>query len=392
MADDATKISLAELKDESKYVCKKGVPWFRAHKKQIWNDKLAKYEELEVLEADLSEIADNMKALEREGRAFRITNGHIEIGPGAKEKDQPELLGLACNARVGKFGPKQIPCVMVDEYIKVGKVGHIEDRIYRSAEFYRQRKNITGAAALLRDPQLNLGVILYGSEDKALMYGEPVGNDADDKPVVPEMSNNEDDLSPEEVKLFERLMAYMQKTQQAQMQQQNAAMGPMNAMPGQQQPPQPSAYQESQMSEAVAKPNPNESPEFFAMKTELESNRKRLADIEPERTKEKSTNLLDRLEHVEHYKLDRADELEAMCATDDAGRAKIAARIRKNHQKVPGSEDEVTVAYSDDNLPLPGREPSVHDEPENYQETLDYMRENGEYDFEKAQRIVNAKK
>lgn len=381
---DVVKTSLADLRDPDKYICKKGVPWFRPHKRKLLNEKTGEWEEFEVTEADLPEIAENMQALESEGRAFRITNGHID--KLAKEKDQPELLGMALNPRLGKFGPKGIPAVLVDEYIRYDKAATVGERPYRSAEFYRQKKLITGAAALVRDPQLNLGVVLYSEDDPVIIYGE----------AVPEMSSNDNDLSPEEVELFERFMKYMQRQQQsAQQPTQNAAgaMGPMNAAQ-----PQPVGYQESDDMPQVIKPEDavNYSERIESAEKRAEAAEKRLAEIENDRKREKSERLLDRLGEVEHFEFDRKEELELMMNTDDAGREKIAARIRKFHGKVPGHEDEVPVDYSNDNRQLPERKKEtpnpLSEEPVNYQEVMDFVRSNPGVTYEEAEAKVKAKK
>lgn len=376
---DVVKASLADIRDPDKYVCKKGVPWFRPHIREVWNGKSSKFEQVEVLESDLSTIAEQMQMLASEGRAFRITNGHID--KTAKEEDQPDLLGLALNPRVGTFGPKNIPCVLLDEYILADKVSTIGKRPYRSAEYYRQKKIITGAAALIRDPQLNLGTVLYSDDDATVIYAEPVD-------VLPEASSNENDPSPEEVEMFERCWAYIQKKMadsQPQQPQQNAmgAMGPANAMP------QPAAYQEQDMATEVLKPE--EAVHYAELTKRAESAEKRLAEIEKERVREKTEALLDKLDKVEHFKFDRDAELELMQATDDAGREKIAARIRKYHEKQPGHDDEVPVSYEADR-PLPERKDDsknpFHEKPDFYEETLEYCRATGEVDFEKAHRAV----
>lgn len=385
---DVVKTALAGLKDPERYICKQGVPWFRPHIREVFNEKSGKFEKVEVNELDLSEIAEHMQALEAEGRAFRITNGHID--KQAKEQDQPELLGLALNPRLGKFGPKQIPCVLLDEYILADKADKIRERPYRSAEYYRQKKLITGCAALVRDPQLNLGTILYSADDATVFYGEPVSA------AVPELSANDNDLSPEEVELFERFMKYMQTKQASQQPVNNAAMGPMNATM-----PQPAAYQEFDMAEVVTKPE--DAVHYAELRREADESRKRadslekeLAGIRAERQREKAEKILDVLEKIEHFKFDRAEELELMQATDDAGREKIAGRIRKYHEKLPGFEAEVPVDYSADNRKLPDRkDPNAnpaHDAPDHYQETLDYVKAHPGVGYDEAEAAVKARR
>lgn len=382
---DVVKTALAGLRDPDRYICKKGVPWFRPHSIEVFNEQTGKAETIEVNEADLSEIAEHMQALESEGRAFRITNGHIE--KLAKEKDQPELLGFARNARVGKFGPKEIPCVLVDEYILTDKAETIRERPYRSAEFYRQKKLITGCAALVRDPKLNLGVVMYSGKDALVLYADPVE-------VVPEMSSNDNNLSPEEVELFERFMKYMRSKQTQPQNNAMGSMGPMNAGM-----PQPVGYQESTKMSEVKKPE-DQMIQYQELTRLLESEKQaraasesRLASLEKELKKGRAEKILDRLDLVEHYKLDRAEELEFFMEVDESKWEKRVNSIRKNHEKKPGREDEVPVSYSDP-MALPKRSDSeVHplaDAPDHYQETMDYVRANRGVSYEEAEKIVLA--
>src|SRR6202041_3106088 len=114
-------------------------------------------------EDDLDEIAQNMREIQDEDGVFgRITDGHII--PNTKDKAvpesaQPELLGMFANPRTGTFGPQDVPCVLVDTftYKRDKPIG----RLYRSAEYYPKAKTIRGMALLLREPELDMGVVPY---------------------------------------------------------------------------------------------------------------------------------------------------------------------------------------------------------------------------------------
>lgn len=396
---DAVTASLSDLNDPAKYICKTGVPIFRAHKRSIWNDKKQEWEDVEVLESDLPTIAEHMQAVESEGRLFRLTNGHVKKKPDGTMDDQrkqPELFGLARNARVGKFGPEQIDCVMWDEYYIANKLPDIRDKIYRSAEYYRGQKMITGAAALVTDPQLNLGqVLLYDSDDGvAICYGEPMQAQPQTPGPIPPSMDKPDDLTPEEINLFEKMLRYMQNKS---MMQQAAAMGPQNAGP-----PQAGGNQEPMMSQTDKKPDAVKPPEVSIdyakeldfVKAELKAAQDKIGRVESERDNEQVERLIYQLEVVEHYEFDVKAERDNLLKAVPADRPRIVERIRKYHSVKPGFEKEIPVDYSAGDQPLPDRpgESKFTKEPPGHEEALQYCRDTGETDYLKALKIVNAKK
>lgn len=397
---DAVTASLSDLNDPAKYICKQGVPIFRAHTRSIWNSKKNEWEEVEVLSSDLPEIATHMQAMEKEGRCFRLTNGHVKKkadGTIDDQKKQPELFGLARNARFGKFGPEQIDCVMWDEYYIANKVPDIRDKIYRSAEYYRGQKLITGAAALVTDPQLNLGqVLLYDSDDGvAICYGEPMmaaPNQPQTPGPIPPSMDKPDDLTPEEINLFEKMLRYMQNKS---MMQQAAAMGPQNAGP-----PQAGGNQEPMMSQTDKKPDavkPPETPIDYAkelefVKAELVAAQGKISRVESERDNEQIERLIYQLETVEHYEFDAEKERAELLKTDAEGRKRIVERIRKYHPVKTGYEKEIPVDYSSGNQTLPDSGgDKFTKKPAGYDEALQYCKDTGETDFLAALRAVNKK-
>lgn len=175
---DATLQSLENLKDPSRFTKIPGVPIFRAHSRKRINPITKQEEEIVVTNEDLNLIVHNMRVAEDVfGVAGRYTDGHIiphghdPNDPGAlvPESKQPKVLALYTNPRVEPFGPKKIPAVMVDLNVYNEDLETVKKhRPQRSAEYYHNRKVIKGVAALVRDPELDMGVIAYGSGD--LLY------------------------------------------------------------------------------------------------------------------------------------------------------------------------------------------------------------------------------
>jgi len=309
---DAATISLELLGDPSQYQLLGSVPWFRAHRRKK-NDGT----ETVVNNDDLREIAQHMQALEREGRLFRLTHGHIN--PVGDEDEQPELLGFARNARLDVFGPRRIPCVMVDEYARNDKLPILRERPYRSAEYYGKSKVITGAAALIRDPQLNLGAVLYNRDHEPWHYAEALM-------PTPETMNN-DDYSPEEVQQYERMCAYLARKWPKAFAPDATARRDDEGT-GENQPEQ---FQNG------------ESLEMYALRTEAESAkrkaeqaRKELEAIRQEREAEKCQIIVDDL--ARHYRLDPAREVRTLLPLNAAEREEHIAYIRANYSELPGGD------------------------------------------------------
>ena len=214
---DPTLEELARLTDPAHYAPPKvGVPIWVPHRRPVKSpDGTAG--EVVVREADLQAYADFINGLESEkGVPGRVTDGHVKPG-----EPMPRHLGYYRNARVGRFGPRGTPAVLVDLYIRREAVPVAQDRPYRSVEVYPAAKQIRGLALLLRDPALDMGVVTYDarSRDRAYLYamGESMGpTDANlggqDKGGAGETKPDAPDHSPEEKALFEKMRTYLCST------------------------------------------------------------------------------------------------------------------------------------------------------------------------------------
>lgn len=176
---------LDRLRDESRWVIRRGKPIFTPHKRTGPDGA-----EIVVTEADLAEIARNANRLfKKSGVAGRLTPGHLQ--PKAAETDQPPIWGYTLNYRVSRFGPERKPCVVYDEYVYPQHAKESALYPYRSAEYYPAAKEIRGVALLKRDPFLDMGMTAYagalnygrGHDQPFYYYAEPMPMDEREKPV-----------------------------------------------------------------------------------------------------------------------------------------------------------------------------------------------------------------
>ncbi len=164
MVTDPTIDSLELLKDASRWVVKKNVPIFIPHVRRG-----AKGEELyRITENDLRDIAAVCNS-----RASQGVLGKLQIGHTIKDKPetaQPPLAGLFQNYRPGKFGPDSKPCLLVDFYYDKNGFSEAKKYPFRSAEFYPNTKEITAVALLQRDPELDMGMLLFERKGPCYFY------------------------------------------------------------------------------------------------------------------------------------------------------------------------------------------------------------------------------
>lgn len=145
-------------RDPSAWVRVVNVPVCRPHKlPQGQGGKV-----ITVTEADLPRIAAEVNAMYRdEGVPIIARVGHINQEPNFPEKDQPRLVGFGKDAKVGRFGPGQIPAVLVDLYVRREERDVLTHYPFRSMEFNPATGRISGLALLTRNPALDLGAIHY---------------------------------------------------------------------------------------------------------------------------------------------------------------------------------------------------------------------------------------
>lgn len=193
--EDATADFAATLNDPNRWLIKRGVPIFKSHQRTDPNTG----KPIVVDEQKLQRIAANMAQAEQfNGVPIRITLGHTE--PGKPETQQPPVCGYYRNPRVQPFGPNAEPAIVCDEWLDPQYKSVRKNYPYRSAEYYDDTEQITGAALLTRDPYLDLGIVAYadGKSHSAPPVRQPTLYHyvTRDEPVYPPTAGHNPNVSP----------------------------------------------------------------------------------------------------------------------------------------------------------------------------------------------------
>ena len=308
MPTDPTIITLQQLQDPARYARFEAVPIFRPHVRTRPRED-GTLERIEVAAADLPEIVDNMRGKEQADRALlRITDGHIRLGD-ASESSQPRLLGFANNPRVGTFASE--PAILVDQYIRRECLQIARERPFRSAEYYPKTKRITGVALLLRDPQLDLGVVTYHTADNFYFYAmESLMPD-----ITPPTADDSDDYTPDEIMQFERCIRYMSKKGVIQYQ----------AGPG-----APSGTNTSLPDDRLAPMQSSTDPVIYQLQ-------QKIARMEQERDEDECRQIVQQLQ-AEHYALDPVIETRRLLGMAHSDRVAHIQYIRADYSQGPGAD------------------------------------------------------
>lgn len=154
--------------DPSKWVIVENVPVCRPHIRKGKLPDGTEYQ-IEVTEADLPDICAELNRRETEGGLLPIlTIGHRnQLAAGKDEINQPAIVGYGRQYHVGKFGPKQISAVLVNEYHLSERHELAREFPFRSMDFRPGTKTVTGVALLKKDPWLELGMVTYDDSDGA---------------------------------------------------------------------------------------------------------------------------------------------------------------------------------------------------------------------------------
>lgn len=161
---DPTIDSLELLKDASRWVVKKNVPIFIPHVRKGTNGQ----ELYRITENDLRDIAAVCNSRAAEG-----VLGKLQIGHTLKDKpetEQPPLAGLFQNYQPSRFGPEGKPCLSADFYYLKSQFETSKKYPFRSAEYYPNTKEITAVALLQRDPELDMGMLLFERKGPCYFY------------------------------------------------------------------------------------------------------------------------------------------------------------------------------------------------------------------------------
>lgn len=348
---DATLQFLNSLDDPTQWVVRKDVPVFGPHKRPAQKDGSGKVirPESVVDEARLERIAANVQRLEKErGVLPRITLGHIRLGKDVPEKDQPPVVGFARNTRVGTFGPRQTPCLLVDEYLRKEHASEAGTYPYRSAEFYPTTDEITGVAKLRRDPQLDLGVTFYDRDDSEAyhyamgamgmggMGDDPMGGD----PTQPPQANPGSTSNPEEL-MYEQFCQMMDRYM-SEKGLAGAGAGAGQTPPG---TPPPAAGARPQGGMVPMSRDSEEALQYrrqlVAVEQELEQLKKDRDGLQLQYARAEADRILVKLEADNYVFRDRERELERFARLDPEARAERELEIRQNWQPAPVGGDRL---------------------------------------------------
>lgn len=162
-ATDATRATLSDIDDQSLWVVTPGVPVFTAHKRRAADGSVVSWSKEE-----LPGLAERVNRKEHESGVLPVLCvGHRK--PNLPETEQPPIVGVARNWRVGQWGPKGEPGLLCDFYVRKDKAAAAEGYPFRSVEIYPSGE-ITAVAFLRRDPQLDLGMMPFAKGEGWLSY------------------------------------------------------------------------------------------------------------------------------------------------------------------------------------------------------------------------------
>lgn len=178
---------------------------------------------------DLEKIQKKISAAyQRTGNAIKVFIGHSDLTK--PQKDNPDIVGYGAGAKMGTFGPENIPAILAERlcYVK-GQYEEAKKYPERSPEFKPLTANITGLALLKTDPKLPMGMMTYGDHKHTVFYGsEFLGSEKEEEespkkgkepgekeesgpsalPRDPTQPPTSDELPPEHKELAEKYMEH----------------------------------------------------------------------------------------------------------------------------------------------------------------------------------------
>lgn len=135
-------------------------------------------EPIKVDMARLERIAANIRSKQiSRGVVMPFKDGHtvLETDPVTGQKKlappdkQPAIISYGINARIGTWGPKNLPAILATEYVCLGKDERRRMLPFRSAEFYQGQDDIDAVALQATKPRLDMGMVAY-TKDRFCFY------------------------------------------------------------------------------------------------------------------------------------------------------------------------------------------------------------------------------
>lgn len=402
MAEDATLEFLDQLRDESRWVIRRGVPIYAPNKSTFVRAD-GKSDELVTTKADLEKIvARYQRQFDSYGVVPRLTLGHVKRLPHADERIQPKIVGYAVNLRTGTFGPAgDQPAVLADLYYRREDYDEAKGFPYRSAEYFPNLNEISGVALLRQDPRLDLGILAFDRGSEPRIYFS-MRNDMD--PTLAPQANAAaaGPQAPEGVD--PAFFAMFAKCFQA-MQSQMAPVAPVAPAPVQNaafpsatnaSPPAPAkdgdgdgTVNEDEKKDKQDNARSGEALQFARLQADLAKERAERLNFQRQIETEKAERVADQLEAA-GYQFNRVKFVGNYAKADDAGRAAEINDVRQFSRQAPIGPMVPVVRGA----VLPGGgKPEVNDEPSERQmdAAFDFMRADPTLDYDAALAKAKAK-
>ena len=202
---DATLATLASFDDPTKWAVRRNVPVFKPHCRTI------KGQVREITPEDLEDICRYSRELEEAtGVVGRITIGHVRTELADHDPAQGKLVGFLRNYRLAPIGPQGEPGIVADQYCFPDKAEELRGYPYRSVEYRHADRTIRGVAHMIRDPQLDMGVLAYESTEPTTYYEMPPMNEMGQPPAGPDQQLPQG-FTPDEVALFTKCAAWLKQ-------------------------------------------------------------------------------------------------------------------------------------------------------------------------------------
>lgn len=411
---DATLEFLKRLEDPDEWDITRNVPVFTVHSRKSPEGD----ERYRVTEETLGDIGDNGESREsKKGVLGILTIGHRPNDKRIPETEVPKFakpIGVFKNQRKGVFGPKQEPCLLVDEYILKEHTKEAKQFPFRSAEYWPNRKEVTGVALLLRDPELDLGMVGYemmvaymrehgapGSDNNARGsdMADPAAPVERTPPAAPAAPAGPPGVQPDHWEQFQRCMKYA-----AAMGATNGGM-PATTIPAEPQvaPTAPATPKEPTEEEAYRRRG---EPDLFARVNALVNERisaenatrdKQLAELRDENRQQRDKAKRAELEVVASsldnagYQYDRQDFIDRCMVLDEKGVEANVKRVMAYSRtdparRIPYSRDPLNfTADPPGSMNTFGATDPLKSAPRNHEEIVAYMRQHPGMTYEQAE-------
>jgi len=347
---------------------------------------------VKVTEADLHTIARRANDREAQtGTLAVVTLGHRRPERDVPETEQPPVVGYARKWRVGRFGPKKLPCLYCTRYIRREEWDEAKRFPFRSVDFYPSKGEITGLALLKRDPELDMGMVAY-HDGAVLLYSREVNMPDLPDPTKPPMADEPDEGYAQ----FEGHVAKHPVLSYVCSKYEGEAMGGgAPAVPG----PESASLPAPAPGGGLPPPAPDMTPmqrdqvaiEYARSQRENTALRDELAGLRREVAQKDSEALVSQLQ-AEGYLLDKAEEVQYMAGLHKPARDARAASIRKNYRRDPTAGPLLPVGGRSERETSPTRKNAADFVDADLAKATQYMKEHPGCDWHDAEQYARGER